>query len=106
MTKTMQNIQQEVDDWIKSFGGSYWQPLSIIARLAEETGELARVVNDRFGEKQKRTDENEQDMKTEIGDIIYTLCCLTNSQKIDLEECFKLTMAKYQSRDKDRFSKK
>ena len=42
----------------------------------------------------------------EIGDIIYTLCCLANSQKIDLERCFDLTMAKYKSRDKNRFDNK
>ncbi len=36
--------QKKVDELIQSFGG-YWEPLSMMARITEETGELARALN-------------------------------------------------------------
>ena len=51
--------QKEVDDWIKQYGG-YWSPLSMFARLVEETGELGRKMNHVYGMK-KRRGENQGD---------------------------------------------
>jgi NTP pyrophosphatase (non-canonical NTP hydrolase) len=46
----MREEQKKIDAWFKANNFDYWKPLEIIARLAEETGELAREVNHRFGE--------------------------------------------------------
>ena len=77
-----------------------------MTRLTEETGELAREVNHRFGPKKKKPSEDVQDVGDEMADIIFTLCCLANSLDINLDESFARTMDKCYGRDKDRFEKK
>ena len=47
--KTLKEIQQEVDQYINQFKEGYFHPLSMLARLTEEVGELAREVNHQFG---------------------------------------------------------
>jgi len=84
----------------------YFKPLEIIARLAEEVGELAREVNHRFGPKKKKPAEETKEIGDEIADIIFTLACLGNSLNIDLDEHLKRVMDKLYSRDNDRFERK
>lgn len=45
-------------------------------------------------------------MADEIADIIFTLSCLANSQKISLDESWKKMIEKYEKRDSERFKKK
>ena len=80
--------------------------LKILARLVEETGELAREINHLYGPKKKKSEETTKEMADEIGDIIFTLCCLANSKGIDLDEAFKKVMDKYYNRDNSRYEKK
>ena len=72
----------------------------------EETGELAREINRRFGPKKKKSSEAEKDIGEEIGDILFTLTCLANSLKIGLDESFRKVMDKCYGRDKDRYAKR
>lgn len=37
----MKNYQKQVDEWVGQYEIGYWKPLEIMARLTEETGELA-----------------------------------------------------------------
>jgi NTP pyrophosphatase (non-canonical NTP hydrolase) len=104
--KTLKQAQKEVDDWINQFEEGYWQPLSQLARLVEETGELARVMNHLYGDKPKKLAEKKQELKEEIGDIFFTLICLANAQRVDLEEALNEVMRKLDHRDKDRWTKK
>ncbi len=99
-------IQKDVHEWASQFTMPYWQPLEIMARLTEETGELAREVNHRWGPKKKKSTEEKKELEDEMGDIIFTLCCLANSQHIDLDEAWKRVMDKCYGRDKDRYEKK
>ena len=98
--------QQTLDKWFKEKGWEYWSPLSILARLMEETGEFARLVNHLYGDKPKRDDEKEQNLEEELGDILYTLMCFANSKGIDLDKTIQKTFDKVMSRDKDRYTKK
>jgi len=41
----MKKYQEEVDKWFKENDWKYFSPLSILARLYEECGEFARLVN-------------------------------------------------------------
>lgn len=104
--KTMHEMQQEVDRYISQFQTGYFTPLAMLARLSEEVGELAREVNHRYGEKPKKPEEAEQQMSTEMGDILFVLICFANSLNIDLEEAFKTVMHKFATRDADRWAKK
>ena len=69
----------------------------------EETGEFARLVNHLYGEKPKRSDEAEQELQEEIGDIIYTLICFANSNNINLDKAIKKSFSKVINRDKNRY---
>ena len=91
---------------MKQYKIGYFQPLEIMARLTKETGELAREINHRWGPKKKKSTEEKKEMEDEMGDIIFTLCCLANSQNIDLDEAWKRVMDKCYGRDKDRWEKK
>jgi NTP pyrophosphatase (non-canonical NTP hydrolase) len=106
MTKTLKDIQKEVDLHIGQFKEGYFSPLSMLARLTEELGELAREVNHYYGEKPKKSSEEEKSMEQEIGDMLFVLTCLANSLDIDLEESHNLVMEKFRTRDKDRWTKK
>jgi len=103
---TLKDIQKQVDDWVQQYKIPYWLPLETMTRLTEETGELAREINHRWGPKKKKATEDTKDVADEIGDIIFTLCCIANPQKIDLDEAFKRAMDKCYGRDKDRYEKK
>lgn len=105
MAKTLQDIQKEVDTYIAQFKEGYFSPLAMIARLTEELGELAREVNHYYGEKPKKTSEEEKSMEQEIGDMLFVLTCLANSLNIELEESHNLVMNKFKTRDKDRWTK-
>ncbi len=101
----MDEYQKEVDAWFKKQGWDYWEPLAITARLFEEGGEFARLVNHVYGPKKKKLDEQKQDMEEEIGDIIYTLICFANSHDIKLDVAMRRSIDKVTFRDKDRYTK-
>jgi NTP pyrophosphatase (non-canonical NTP hydrolase) len=101
----MEDYQKEVDAWFKKQGWDYWEPLAITARLFEEGGEFARLVNHVYGPKKKKLDEQKQDMEEEIGDIIYTLICFANSHDIKLDDAIRKSLDKVTERDKDRYAK-
>lgn len=103
---SLQKSQDEVDQWISQYKIGYFKPLEIIARLAEETGELAREINHRFGPKKKKPSEETKEIGDEIADIFFTLICLANSLNINLDKSFNQMMNKLNSRDKNRYQKK
>ena len=102
----LKDAQNQVDSWISQYKLGYIKPHEILARLTEEVGELAREINHIFGPKPKKSSEDLGDMADEMADIIFTLCCLANSQKINLDTAFQKMMDKYNKRDKDRWEKK
>lgn len=103
--KSMKEIQKEVDMYIGQFKEGYFGPLSMMARLTEETGELAREINHFYGEKPKKSSEEANSIEQEAGDILFVLVCLANSLDIDLEDSFNNVMHKFRTRDKDRWTK-
>src|SRR5437762_13633641 len=98
--RTLWEIQQAVDTLIKEeWHGHYWAPLSSLARLTEEVGELAREINHHYGEKPKKASEGAGSIASEMGDILFILASLANSLDSDLDTAFEDVMAKYQQRD-------
>jgi NTP pyrophosphatase (non-canonical NTP hydrolase) len=98
--------QQAVDSYISQFAEGYWPPLTNLARLVEEVGELARELNHRFGHKTKKPGEPEQDIALELADIMFVLIAIANEQKIDLEDAFRRVLDKYDIRDVDRWTRR
>ncbi|WP_416149734.1 nucleotide pyrophosphohydrolase [Salipaludibacillus sp. HK11] len=103
--KTMQQMQQEVDSYISQFKEGYFSPLALLARLTEETGELAREINHYYGEKPKKDTEESKSLEQELGDMLFVIICLANSLNINIEESFDLVMEKFNTRDKDRWTR-
>ena len=101
----MREMQRRVDGWIAQFEEGYFHPLTNMARLSEEVGELAREVNHRFGQKTRKPDEAAGDLGMEMADIIFVLICMANREGIDLEDAFERMMAKVETRDADRWTR-
>ncbi|MDM5199500.1 nucleotide pyrophosphohydrolase [Fictibacillus enclensis] len=105
MNKTMQEMQKEVDTYISQFKEGYFSPLAMTARMTEELGELAREVNHYYGEKPKKSTEKEQTIEEELGDVFFVLLCFANSLNISMEKSFDMVMKKFNTRDKDRWTR-
>lgn len=103
---TLTDLQRRVDGWVSQFEEGYFHPLTNMARLTEEVGELAREVNHRFGQKTKKSDEPEGDLGMEMADILFVLLCMANREGIDLQEAFERMMEKVESRDAGRWTRK
>jgi NTP pyrophosphatase (non-canonical NTP hydrolase) len=103
---SLSDAQRRVDAWVSQFEEGYFDPLTNLARLAEEVGELAREVNHRFGRKTKKKDEPEGDLGMEMADILFVLICMANREGVDLDEAFGRMMAKVESRDAARWTRK
>jgi NTP pyrophosphatase (non-canonical NTP hydrolase) len=103
---SLRDAQRRVHVWISQYEEGYFDPLTNLARLAEEVGELAREVNHRFGQKTKKADEPAGDLGMELADILFVLICLANREEIDLQEAFDRMMEKVTARDHTRWRKK
>jgi NTP pyrophosphatase (non-canonical NTP hydrolase) len=102
----LSQYQTRVDAWISQFEEGYFHPLTNLARLTEEVGELAREVNHRFGQKTKKKDEAEGDLAMEMADILFVLICMANREGIDLDAAFDRMMTKVEHRDRTRWTPK
>ncbi|MCH6268542.1 MULTISPECIES: nucleotide pyrophosphohydrolase [Neobacillus] len=102
----MKELQEEVDAYISQFKEGYFSPLAMLARMTEELGELAREINHYYGEKPKKSTESEKAVDEELGDLLFVLICLANSLNIDLEKAHDYVMNKFNTRDKDRWTRK
>lgn len=98
---TLQEIQQQVDNWIKSYGVRYFSELTNMAILTEEVGELARVMARKYGDQSFKAGEKEN-LDEEMADILWVLTCLANQTGVDLTEAFRHSIEKKTRRDKER----
>lgn len=99
----MHKYQKQIDKFFTEQGWDYWDPMEILARLTEEVEEFARLLNDRFGAKDKKGGEQTQKVEEEIGDILFTLICFANAHDIDLDQAVQQSIDKVIDRDADRF---
>jgi len=83
----IQEAQQKTDELIKVYGG-YWEPLSMLARLTEEVGELSRCMNIEFGQKKSKFEGDGKQMNEELADVMFTTLAIANKLKIDIDAEF------------------
>jgi NTP pyrophosphatase (non-canonical NTP hydrolase) len=76
--------QNKVDELINAYGG-YWEPLSMLARLTEEVGELSRAMNIKFGGKKRKFEGDGKEINEELADVMFTTLALSNQIGIDLD---------------------
>ncbi len=93
-------LQQEIQAWADRYWqGEYWPPLANLARLVEETGEVARAINQHYGPKRIKDTESPAALQEELADLLFVLLCLANSTGVDLQAGFDDILAKYRTRD-------
>ena len=99
---TLGEAQQQVDDWIKTYGVRYFGELTNMAILTEEVGELARVIVRTYGEQSFKKSDEKVSLADEMADVFFVLICLANQTGIDLQAAFDKKMELKSVRDKDR----
>lgn len=104
---SLRDYQQQVDAALQPLAKPYWDPLSQLARLTEEVGELARILNHLYGDKPKKPTDELAEMADEIADIIFCVLALANSQGItDLDPALQRSINKLHGRDHGRYQLK
>lgn len=98
---TLEEAQQQVDEWIKTYGVRYFSELTNMAVLTEEVGELARVMARKYGDQSFKEGEKEN-IEEEIADVFWVLLCIANQTGTDLTNAFQKSMEKKTKRDNKR----
>ncbi len=113
---TIKEYQQAVDQWIKQYGVRYFSPLTNMAILTEETGEVARIMarlageqswsardKEKFGINEANESEKGKELLAdELSDVIWVVSCIANYYHIDLQDALNANLDKKTKRDKQR----
>ena len=99
---TINEAQQKVDDWIKTYGVRYFNELTNMALLTEEVGELARVVARKYGEQSFKESDKKKSLEEEMADVLFVLICMANQTGVNLQEALDKSLDKKTKRDKNR----
>lgn len=98
---SLAEMQRQVDEWITSIGVRYFSPLTNMAILAEETGEVARIMARRYGDQSFKAGDKD-DLADELADLLWVVAAIANQSGVNLEEAFRRNIEKKTARDKDR----
>jgi NTP pyrophosphatase (non-canonical NTP hydrolase) len=101
-TKEITLLQEEVDTWIRTVGVRYFDPLTNMAMLAEEVGEVARIMARRYGEQSEKESDRAKDLGEELADVLFVVLCLANQTDTDLQGAWHRRMTAKTERDTDR----
>ena len=105
---TIEEAQQAVDQWIKTYGVRYFSELTNMAVLTEEVGELAKIIARRYGEQswkkddQRAADNGQEALGDEMADVLWVLLCLANQTGVNLTDELRKNLEKKTNRDKER----
>src|SRR5690349_8676213 len=99
---TIQEAQQQVDQWIKSVGVRYFSELTNMTILTEEVGELARIMARKFGDQSFKDSDRLYNLADEMADILWVLICLANQTGVDLTQALENNFEKKNVRDSNR----
>jgi NTP pyrophosphatase (non-canonical NTP hydrolase) len=103
---TINEYQKKVDQWIFTKGVRYFNELTNTAILAEEVGEVCRLMARIYGEQSFKeeisTEEQKKLLSDEIADVLWVLTCLANQTGVDLETAINNNFMKKDQRDGNR----
>lgn len=99
---TLRKAQDTVNQWITTIGNGYFSPLTNMAVLTEEVGEVARVMARQHGDQTAKAGEENLDLGDELADVLWVVLALANQTGIDLTEAFARNLAKKTARDRHR----
>jgi NTP pyrophosphatase (non-canonical NTP hydrolase) len=99
---TIQNAQQQVDQWIKTVGVRYFSELTNMAILTEEVGELARIMARTYGDQSFKESDKGKNLGDEMADVLWVLICLANQTGVNLTDALEKNFEKKNIRDAER----
>ncbi len=98
---TIKELQQTVDQWITTIGVRYFSPLTNMAVLTEEVGEVARIMARRHGDQSFKSGES-PNLADELADVIWVVTAIANQEGIDLTQAIADNLEKKTVRDNER----
>lgn len=101
----LNQLADQVDSWISTTGVRYFDPLTNTALLAEETGEVARIMARRYGQQSEKPSDTAKDLGEELADVLFVVLCLANQTGTDLQKAWDTKMAKRTRRDRSRHAR-
>lgn len=99
---TIQEAQNQIDNWIKTYGVRYFSELTNMAILTEEVGELARIMARTYGDQSFKESDLKKNLADEMADVLWVLLCLANQTGVDLTDAFQKNLEKKTKRDATR----
>ncbi len=103
---TIQEAQNQVNQWIETYGVRYFDERTNTLLLAEELGEFTRLIARQYGEQSFKKDHKPTDIKAaisdEMADMMFVIICLANQMDINLEEALTKNLDKKTKRDHQR----
>lgn len=99
---TIDEAQQQVDEWIKAIGVRYFNELTNLGILMEEVGELSRIMVRTYGEQSFKETETNNSLSDELADVLWVLLCLANQTGVNLTEALQKNFQKKRTRDATR----
>lgn len=99
---TLQEAQQNVDQWIQTTGVRYFSELTNMAILTEEVGEVARLMSRIYGDQSFKESDKEKKLSDELADVLWVLICIANQTGVDLTEALQKNFEKKNIRDEYR----
>src|SRR6185369_5584312 len=99
---TIEQAQAQVDHWIKTTGVKYFSPLTNMAILTEEVGEVARLMSRIYGDQSYKESDHGKKLSDELADVLWVLICISNQTGVDLTEALEKNFEKKSVRDATR----
>ena len=96
---TIEEAQHKVDEWIKTYGVRYFSPLTNMAILTEEVGEVARVMARTYGDQSCKPSDECKNLADELADVMWVLMCIANQTGVILTDAFAKNIEKKTARD-------
>lgn len=97
----LRRAQEMVDGWIRRYGVRYFSPLTNMAVLTEEVGEVARVMARRYGDQSFKAGESDT-LADELADVLWVVLAIANQTGTDLADALRRNIDKKTSRDSRR----
>ncbi|HEX6332960.1 MAG TPA: nucleotide pyrophosphohydrolase [Flavisolibacter sp.] len=99
---TIREAQDRVDEYIRTTGVRYFSELTNTAILAEEVGEVARIMSRLYGDQSFRKKDEGKELGDEIADVLWVLICIANQTGVDLSAALEKNFEKKRTRDAER----
>ena len=99
---TIQEAQQQVDNWIRTTGVRYFSELTNMAILTEEVGEVARLMSRLYGDQSFKESDGQKQLSDELADVLWVLICIANQTGVNLTDALEKNFEKKSARDSQR----